>query len=179
MILYHLGCDADHVFESWFRDSAAFDDQQRQGLLACPVCRSTHVTKTIMAPAVVGGRDRLESRERPLPLAPPPRLPMPPSMPPVSMPALPMPPMPPRGVDVALLDDKRLEIRAALKGIRDKILSEGQDVGARFPDQARRMHDGDIPMKQIHGQATPDEARDLIEDGILILPIPILPEELN
>ena len=41
------------------------------------------------------------------------------------------------------------------------------------------MHEGAIPVRPIHGRATPDEARDLVEDGIMILPIPAPPEELN
>lgn len=152
MILYKLSCDADHRFESWFRDSAGYDDQMTRGLLTCPVCRSPHVVKTIMAPAVVGGRGQGVSTE-PRETNPSP--------------------------GVSLLDEKRKEMRAFLKGVRDKILSEGHNVGARFPDQARRMHDGEIPRRPIHGEATPNEARGLLDDGIMILPIPILPEELN
>ena len=91
-----------------------------------------------------------------------------------SLPAT-LPPPP----DIALLDPRRRAMRAALGALRTKILSEGHDVGTRFPDQARQMHDGAIPVQPIHGQATPDEARGLIEDGIMILPIPELPEGLN
>ena len=146
MILYTLACEAGHRFDSWFRDSAAFDDQAARHLVSCPVCRSTAVAKTIMAPAVVGGR--------PEPDAPAP-------------------------VHVALLDEPRQALRAAVKAFRDHVLSRGKDVGRQFPDEARRMHDGDIPYEPIHGQASPAEARGLLEDGVMILPLPSLPEELN
>ena len=80
---------------------------------------------------------------------------------------------------VALLDEPGQALRAAAKAFRDRLLSEGKDVGRRFPDEARRMHDGDIPYQPIHGQASPEEARSLIEDGVMILPVPSLPDEMN
>jgi hypothetical protein len=54
MIRYALACDQDHEFEGWFGSSSDFDDQQRRGLTACPVCGSVEVRKQIMAPAVAG-----------------------------------------------------------------------------------------------------------------------------
>ena len=154
MILYQLGCSNDHSFESWFRDSAAFDDQVAHGLLSCPVCGSGGVSKSIMAPAVVGGSTKREARQDLEPAAA-------------------------GDGDGMLLDAKHRAIRAALRAIRSKILAEGHDVGTRFPEEARLMHEGAIPPLPIHGQATPDEARGLLEDGIMILPIPVVPEELN
>ena len=151
MILFTLACDAGHRFESWFRGNDAFDEQVAGGLVECPTCRSTRIAKTIMAPAVLGARASLEPSSDIR-----------------------------AGVGVvALLDERRVELRALLKTMRETILAEGQDVGERFPREARRMHDGETPERQIHGKATPDEARRLIEDGIMILPIPIRPEELN
>ncbi len=78
-----------------------------------------------------------------------------------------------------LLDERPGAARAMLKAWRAAVLAAGHDVGERFPEEARRMHDGDVPARPIHGKATPDEARDLLEDGIMILPLPSLPEELN
>ena len=60
MIRFSLACDKGHVFESWFRDGASFDDQAGRGLLSCPVCASTKVGKAIMAPQVAR-KDRGES----------------------------------------------------------------------------------------------------------------------
>ena len=54
MIKYALICDQGHEFESWFPSGAAYDEQARRGLVACPECRSSRVDKAIMAPAVVG-----------------------------------------------------------------------------------------------------------------------------
>jgi hypothetical protein len=50
MILFTLKCAADHEFEAWFRDNAAFDRQRSRGLITCPDCGSTEVDKALMAP---------------------------------------------------------------------------------------------------------------------------------
>lgn len=52
MIRYALRCASGHGFESWFRDSAAYDDQAASGLLSCPHCGEARIEKQIMAPAV-------------------------------------------------------------------------------------------------------------------------------
>lgn len=52
MIRFHLKCDKDHEFESWFQSGAAFDKLVAAGLVNCSMCGSTKVAKTIMAPAV-------------------------------------------------------------------------------------------------------------------------------
>lgn len=54
MIKYRLGCPAGHEFDSWFASCAAFEDQVRRDLLACPHCQSTAIDRVPMAPAVVG-----------------------------------------------------------------------------------------------------------------------------
>ncbi|GAA0616334.1 DUF1178 family protein [Brevundimonas kwangchunensis] len=54
MIRYALICQHDHGFEAWFGSSADYDDQSARGLVECPVCASTSVTKQIMAPSVAG-----------------------------------------------------------------------------------------------------------------------------
>ena len=151
MILFTLACDAGHRFESWFRGNDVFDEQVAARSVQCPICRSPRVAKTIMAPAILGTR-----RERPI-----------------------RPSAQLDRAEVALLDERRMEVRASLRTFREKILAEGHDVGERFPEEARRMHEGEAPVRQIHGKATPEEARDLLDEGIIILPIPVLPDELN
>jgi len=54
MIRYALGCDHGHGFEAWFGSSSDYDDQAERGLVECPICGSTGVTKQVMAPAVAG-----------------------------------------------------------------------------------------------------------------------------
>lgn len=155
MIRYSLACDAGHRFDSWFGDSAAFDDLAGRGLVSCPNCSSTNVAKSIMAPAVISNS------------AVPARLP--PSVPVAALGA----------ENVSLLDQRQKELRNLVKGFRDKVLAATQDVGPQFPEQVRRMHDGEIPHQDIRGQATVEEARALLDDGIGILPVPVLPDEFN
>jgi hypothetical protein len=165
MILYRLACEAGHQFESWFRDSSAFDDQLAGGLVVCATCQSTNVAKTIMAPAVIGPRTSGPKESRHLESGP--------------SESAPREAEPKAAMDLALVDDRSREMRAMLRSVRDKVLTEGQDVGTSFALEARRMHEGAAPVRQIYGQASLAEARDLIEDGIPVLPLPIVPDELN
>jgi hypothetical protein len=63
MILYNLCCSADHVFEAWFRDSAAYDEQAAAGEVLCPVCGNASVAKAPMAPRIAKGGDRGEESD--------------------------------------------------------------------------------------------------------------------
>ena len=58
MIRYALACDHAHPFEAWFGSSSDYDDQAARGLVECPFCGSTAVSKQIMAPAVAGTKKR-------------------------------------------------------------------------------------------------------------------------
>lgn len=58
MIKYNLLCDSNHEFEGWFRSSADYDDQARDGLLECPICGSDAVKKAVMAPAIARSKSR-------------------------------------------------------------------------------------------------------------------------
>jgi hypothetical protein len=154
MIKFALICENAHLFESWFQNGDAYDAQAKSGLVLCPQCETASVTKAIMAPAIATRGTRAPS--------------VPKTPPPCDAPA-----------GVALLDDKDRELRAMIEGLRQKIFEVAEDVGAKFPEEARKIHDGLIPERPIHGQASIEEARDLIEDGIKILPIPLLPDEHN
>lgn len=65
---------------------------------------------------------------------------------------------------------------AALAELRRKLESQSDYVGPRFADEARRMHVGDAPQRSIWGEAKPDEAKRLIEDGVPVAPLPFLPK---
>jgi hypothetical protein len=66
MIKYALRCASGHDFESWFRDSAAFDALVTARQVACSVCGDARVEKTLMAPAVAGGKKKDREAEAPL-----------------------------------------------------------------------------------------------------------------
>jgi hypothetical protein len=62
MILYELQCSAEHRFEAWFKDSAAYDRQAKRGLVICPVCADTKIAKAPMAPRIAG-KGKAEARQ--------------------------------------------------------------------------------------------------------------------
>ena len=75
----------------------------------------------------------------------------------------------------APLNAPRNKAEVALEALRRKVEESSDYVGLRFAEEARAMHDGDRPSRAIHGEARPDEARKLIEDGVPIAPLPFIP----
>jgi hypothetical protein len=154
VIVYDLSCDSGHRFEGWFGSSAQFAEQREQGLVACPQCGSQAVEKAPMAPAVPRKGNQLALTRPPAKQA---------------MSSGPMPP----------------EVAEALRNLAEaqaKVLKDSKWVGDTFAEQSRAMHYGERPAETIHGQATPDEAIELFEEGIAVAPLPFPiapPEDLN
>ena len=71
------------------------------------------------------------------------------------------------------------ELRKKLKELRDHVTKNADYVGARFPEEARKIHYGEIEHRSIYGEASPDEAKELHEEGIEFHPLPILPDEVQ
>ena len=149
MIHYALRCVDGHSFDGWFRSSGDFDSQARGGLLDCPVCASTQVSRAIMSPRLS------TSLAAPVPAAAEhsvkPRQEVPPAMP--------------------------SQLRAALQRFRAEVEQTCDYVGPRFAEAARAIHgrargEGAAFPRPIYGEATPDEAQSLAEDGIAIETIP-------
>jgi len=170
MIRYSLNCDQGHAFESWFQNSAAYDRQRKRSLVPCPVCGSAKVDKAIMAPRLANAVER----EVAAPKAPP--QPQPPALAaaPQSAPAPTAPTAP-----LAMMSPTERELRRKLKELRDHITKNANYVGNRFPEEARKIHYGETEQRSIYGEASPDEAKRLHEEGIEFHPIPILPDDQN
>lgn len=66
-------------------------------------------------------------------------------------------------------------VREALREMRRKMLESSEDVGLRFADEAVSMYRGEKPMRQVHGRASPEQVRELVEEGVPIAPIPAEP----
>jgi len=160
MIRYALICEKGHAFESWFADSTAYDKQAKRGLVSCPQCGSAKVEKAIMAPRLATSKRRKAPVEAPV-------------TPQASAPAE-APPTP-----VAMISPQEREFRAKLKELRDHLMKNADHVGPKFPEEARKMHYGEIEHRSIYGEATPDEAKALAEEGIEVHPLPVLPDERN
>jgi len=75
--------------------------------------------------------------------------------------------------------DRRRQVRATIARLRREIEANTVDVGARFPEMARAIHQGGEPEQAIRGQASLDEAKALIEEGVQVMPMPALADELN
>ncbi len=160
MIRYALVCEKGHDFESWFQDSAAYDKQAKRGLVTCPQCGSAKVEKAIMAP-----RLSATAKKHGAPIEAPGHRQTP------SSPAAPAP--------VAMISPQEQEFRAKLKELRDHLTKNADNVGAKFPEEARKMHYGEIEHRSIYGVASPEEAKELSEEGIEFHPLPLLPDERN
>jgi len=160
MIRYALHCDQGHAFESWFQSSAAYDKQAKRALVTCPTCGSAKVEKAIMAPRLA----RAEGADPP---------------PPAILPTPPLPSLVPGKTPVAIMSPPERELRKKLKELRDHLTKNADYVGPRFPEQARKIHYGEIEHRSIYGEASPEEAKELHEEGIEFHPLPILPDEFN
>ncbi len=150
MIKYALVCEAGHGFESWFRSSEDYEKQRKRSLVTCPVCDSTKVAKQIMKPSVARA-DKAGARAE-LPAAP---------------------------STVAMMSPQEQFLRAKLKELRDHVVKNADYVGEKFPELARQMHYDEIEHRSIYGEAKPEEVKELIEEGVAVQPLPVLPEEKN
>ncbi|MGH6852082.1 MAG: DUF1178 family protein [Methylocella sp.] len=152
MIKFALLCARGHEFQSWFQSSEAFDAQVKSGLVLCPLCQAAEVTKAVMAPAIAS-RGEAERAKPPAQAQ--------------------------SRTRVALLDRHDLQSRAMINAFRKRLFEKAEDVGARFAEEARKIHEGLVPERPIHGQASIGDARALIEEGVPVLPVPPSPDEYN
>jgi len=160
MIRYALVCDHRHEFEVWFNNSADYDKQAKRGLVACPVCESTNVNKAIMAPAISSARKRKSA--------------------PSAVPDAIAPSASQAGnAPVAMLSPQETEFRAKLKELRDHLTKNADNVGKKFPDEARKMHYGEFEHRSIYGEASAEDAEKMLDEGIEFHPLPVLPDEKN
>ncbi len=151
MKVLDLQCPASHVFEGWFGSEDDFQDQLQRGLVQCPVCGDTHVTKKLSAP-----RLNLGAAPTPAPAAP-------------ASPASPQPVTPQQAVSHA---PEAVLQAAFLKAVRH-VMANTENVGERFAEEARRIHYGEAEERGIRGQATAKETEALLEEGIAVLPLPV------
>ena len=152
MISFDLKCADDHVFEIWFRSSADYEAQLDARQIICPACGNTQVCKAVMAPAIASkSNQRITPTETETPMT-----------------ATEMPATPPKQVH---------ELLQALAQAQAAALSDSQWVGDKFADRARAMHYGEAEHSIIHGTANAQEAREMIEEGLPVLPllVPVIP----
>jgi hypothetical protein len=145
MIQYALKCADGHEFDSWFQSAAAFDKLAGAGMVSCAICGNAKVAKAIMTPRVQAARKA------------------------AMKPANPANPKP------GALSQPANAAEQAVAELRKKVEENSDYVGMSFAQEARAMHDGDAPERSIYGEAKMEEAKQLIEDGIPVLPLPFMP----
>jgi len=151
LIVFDLSCTGAHRFEAWFASSESFADQQARGLIACPVCGDVDVKKAVMAPRVGAKSNQIGGSPAPAP---------------VETPGEPSP-------------ELVRKVLAEIAAKQAEMLPQSRWVGRDFADAARAMHEGRAAEDLIHGQASPEEAQALRDDGIAAMPllVPIVPPE--
>jgi hypothetical protein len=80
---------------------------------------------------------------------------------------------------VAMVSPQERELRKKLKELREHLTKNADYVGQKFPEEARKMHYGETEHRSIYGEASPDQAKELHEEGIEFHPLPVLPDERN
>ena len=162
MIVFDLECSGGaHRFEGWFKSSEDFASQHERGLVACPHCGSGDVAKAPMAPRLSRKGNQMVAAASTSALAAPEKAPM-----------LTAPKLPPEAIAAM----------HALAAMQAEAIKTSRWVGDKFADESRAMHYGDADQATIHGQATREQAQDLLEEGIMVAPllIPIAPPgEIN
>lgn len=142
--VFDLQCESGHVFEGWFASNEAYESQRDAGLLSCPVCESRQISKMLSAPRLNMGKGR-ENAVSEAPAA---------------------------GQPHAAGAPEPAQLQAQILQYMRHVLRNADNVGDRFAQEARRMHEGEIEHRAIRGTATREERAELLEDGIAVMPVP-------
>ena len=148
MKVLDLQCAHQHTFEGWFASEDDYASQQARGLVTCPLCGDARIEKKLSAPRLNLRAARGEAQA--------------PATEPMALSNHP-----------AQAELAQLQARM-LKALRE-IVANTEDVGERFADEARAMHSGETEHRNIRGQASPQEALAMLEEGIEVIALPMLP----
>jgi hypothetical protein len=145
MKVLDLHCAHQHVFEGWFASEDDYLAQLSKGLVACPVCGDTAVSKKLSAPRLNLGAAASDSATAPQAAS---------------------------SAQALVSGQTEQALQAAWLAVARKILAQTEDVGSKFAQEARKIHYGEVPERGIRGQASPTETQALLEEGIAVLPLP-------
>jgi hypothetical protein len=154
MKVLNLQCAHQHDFEGWFGSEDDFQSQLTRGLVECPLCGDRQITKQLSAPRLNLSTSRGEREV---------------STPSTALSSPPVAQTPAQ--EVTSLSPA--QVQAAWLQAVQHVMAHTEDVGQRFAEEARRMHYGESEERGIRGQATPEQTRDLLEEGISVMPLPI------
>jgi len=153
MIVFDLECRSGaHRFEGWFGSTEDFEQQKDRGLLCCPECGSEDVGKAVMAPSVgkKGNQGAAAVASRKS-----------------------------ETMSNAAMPPEAAKMMKHLAKMQAESLKESKWVGKKFADDARAMHYGERDSEAIHGEATLEQAKELVDEGIEVAPLlhPVVPPE--
>lgn len=152
MKVLNLQCAHQHEFEGWFGSEDDYTSQLERGLVSCPMCGDVHIQKKLSAPRLNLRAGRQEAQA---------------------------PAGPAAGTAVAMSNHggqpDLVAMQARIMQALREVMANTEDVGERFADEARAMHHGEVEHRQIRGQASPQEALELMEEGIEVIALPSVP----
>jgi hypothetical protein len=173
MKVLDLQCRLGHRFEGWFGSQADYDAQRERGMVTCPVCNDSEITKMLSAPRLNLGHGAAPE-PRPVEGSPAAGAGSAAGSPPghavnavSAAPAL---------HDVA--PETLQQMQAAMMKMVRHVMANTEDVGTQFAEEARKIHYGEREERNIRGQATRDETEALIDEGIEVMALPV-PENLK
>jgi len=152
VVIYDLVCDADHIFEGWFKNAQDFEEQQSKGWLSCPFCESTSVVKKVAAP-------KLNRKSNSLPVKSE------------------SPTVDGSGKHVVSQQNSEsyAKLQAMLGQVHDFVDNNFDDVGNRFASQALDIHHGNREQRNIRGTASAQQLKELADEGVKAIPLPPRP----
>lgn len=151
MKVLNLECMHGHAFEGWFASEDEFQSQREGGLIACPLCSDTAVTKRLSAPRLNLGRGGGAPERANSGVAP----------------------ESDGGAASEVAALPRQAMQAAWMQMVRRVMAQTEDVGERFAEEARRIHYGEASERGIRGQATAEQTEALLDEGIAVMPLPI------
>ena len=143
MIVYDLICGHRHAFEGWFSSNADFERQRDAELIRCPLCDDAAISRRPSAQVRVGRAAQPKAE---------------------------------KDATVDAVVEKPVEVSlggdAEVLKLMRRLVADTENVGRDFAEEARKIHYEEAPKRGIRGQATPDEAEDLREEGIDFMSLP-------
>ncbi len=149
MIRFDLVCQHTHEFDSWFASNTAYEEQNQAGLVTCPYCGSDEISKQLMSPSIPAKTNIASTSDRQQPML------------------------------SANQDPAITEMVENIRKMRQQVSENAEYVGKNFAKEAREIHYEEKPARGIYGEASLDEAKSLLEEGVGVVPLPMLPEEKN
>ncbi len=152
MIVYDLECENSHRFEGWFGSAGDYDQQLAGKLLSCPMCNSGNVVRRPSASYVNTGAVERPSRERP---------------------------NPPDSSSVNVPRQYANVAPEIVAKVIEHIVKNTEDVGNRFPEEARKIYYNEAPERHIRGTASARDVASLRDEGIDVVSLPVPPHLVN